>query len=339
MSKRDEQDIFDKVSDYVALVGRGQRSGKSYSQQQAQHIMHLMLSGQTLPEQTGALLMLLRMREETNVELAGFLQACRDTLPAEIKSLPSIDLDLGCYAGKRRHLPWLLLAVLCLAQKGYKILIHGLAESDSQRLYLDEVFKDLDWHQANNISTVKTQLDTHNFSYISIKDLHPGMTNLLSTRHILGLRNCLHSVAKMLNPANARASVHGVFHRELDNTHIEVAKLLGETQVSCIRGDSGEVEATPEKLFNMHVVDANGIEQVHEYPVLMENWAHQTRSRGSELLKQIWIGNEQCDYGVQATIGTLAVYLSTLHDLSPSDALKQASEMWDSREKTWPSIT
>lgn len=335
---RNDNEVFSRVSDYIALVGRGQKSGKTFNQEQACQIMTLMLQNQTLPEQTGALLMLLRMREETDIELAGFLQACRNTLIPHFTDLPDIDLDLGCYAGKRRHLPWLLLAVMTLAQNGYKIFMHGLQENDSSRLYLDSVFEQLVWRQANSIEQAKAQLSLHNFTYISIKDIHPNMHKLLSMRHTLGLRSCMHTLAKMLNPASAKASLHGVFHRELDNTHINVAQILNETRVACIRGDSGEVEATPEKSFTMHAIDRDGKQVSRDFSVQLDSWSLQTRNRGVEALKRVWKGDLKCEYGEKASITTLAVMLATIESLESEDALKQAQIIWHHRDKNWPNL-
>ena len=36
-----------------------------------------------------------------------------------------VDLDWPSYAGKKRHLPWYLLAAKCLAGHGVRILMHG----------------------------------------------------------------------------------------------------------------------------------------------------------------------------------------------------------------------
>ncbi|MGB3724530.1 MAG: glycosyl transferase family protein [Glaciecola sp.] len=331
MSSSKDAQVLSSISQYIALIGRGQKSGKTLSQAQAEDVMLRIFRNEALPEQTGALLMLLRMREETDEELSGFLQACRATLPNTLQLNTPIDLDLGCYAGKRRHLPWLLLAVKTLAQNGYKIFLHGLEEHDSNRLYLDSVFRALNWPIARSMQDASQQLALHNFCYMSITDVHPKMANLLSMRHTLGLRSCMHTLAKMLNPAAAKASVHGVFHRELDNTHINVAKNLNEVNVACIRGDSGEVEATPEKAFSMHYV-SNNCETELAFPALLPHWAHQTRNLGINALLDVWQGKVVVDYATAAIQSTLAVYLCCMHNLSSEQGLQRAKALWQSRK-------
>jgi anthranilate phosphoribosyltransferase len=332
---RDESEIFQSIKEYVALIGRGQKSGKTLSQIQAKDLMTRLLNDEALPEQVGAVLMLLRMREETVTELAGLLEACRNTVSLSIEQ--PISFDFGAYAGKRRHLPWFLLAAMALAGSGEKVFIHGLEETDTDRLYLDAVFRDLGWSMAQNSEHANQQLDKFGFTYMSIERFHPAMTRLLKTRHILGLRSCLHSLSKMLNPAKAQCSIHGIFHRDLDTTHIEVAKLLGDNLVACIRGDSGEVEVAPEKTFTMHSVENHQAVQ-RECPVLLEQWALQTRKLGTHGLKDVWTGAKPCEYGEKAVLGTIAVALCCRHSLSFDDGMKQAQELWDTRTKKWPEL-
>ena len=68
--------------------------------------------------------MLLRFKEETPEEVAGFVRSVRSSLePSDIKI--KIDLDWSSYAGKRRQLPWFLLSALMLSSNGVRIFMHG----------------------------------------------------------------------------------------------------------------------------------------------------------------------------------------------------------------------
>jgi anthranilate phosphoribosyltransferase len=337
MPNRNDADLFENLKSYVSLIGRGQKSGKTLSQAQARHLMQHLLNGDALPEQVGAILMLLRMREETVEELSGFLQACRDTISLSLPSDVPIAFDFGAYAGKRRHLPWFLLVAMALAESGENVFIHGLEENDSQRLYLDTVYRELGWQQAESSEQAREQLAQFGFTYMSIEHFHPAMTSLLKTRHILGLRSCLHSLSKMLNPANAQCSIHGIFHRDLDTIHIDVAKTLNENHVACIRGDSGEVEVTPEKPFTMHSLE-DGEKLTREFPVLMQQWALQTRNLGAIGLKQVWTGNQNNQYGENAVLGTLAVALACKYSLNLEASFKKAKQVWLGRSGRWPKI-
>lgn len=101
---------------YVRILGKGKSGSRSLSFEEAQTAFGMILTGDVLDAQLGAFLMLLRVKEESPQELAGFVNATREWLNA-----PCIDVDLdwSSYAGKRKHYPWFLLAALILAENGY----------------------------------------------------------------------------------------------------------------------------------------------------------------------------------------------------------------------------
>ena len=109
---------------FVRILGRGKSLTRSLTEAEAEEAMAMILNGDALPEQIGAFLMLLRLKEESPEEIAGFVRAARQRMkiPADA---PRVDLDWSSYAGKKRQLPWFLLAALCLAQSGRTIFMHG----------------------------------------------------------------------------------------------------------------------------------------------------------------------------------------------------------------------
>ena len=56
---------------YVRIIGRGKNVGRSYTEEEAETAMDMILADQVEPEQLGAFLMLLRVKEETPEEVAG----------------------------------------------------------------------------------------------------------------------------------------------------------------------------------------------------------------------------------------------------------------------------
>ena len=84
---------------FIAILGRGKSLTRSLTLAEAEEAMTMILAGQARPEQIGAFLMLLRVKEETGEEIAGFVRAVRAALP---KPTIRADLDWPSYAGKRR---------------------------------------------------------------------------------------------------------------------------------------------------------------------------------------------------------------------------------------------
>ena len=105
---------------YVRALGKGKLGSRSLSQDEDFDAMSIILQQQVEPEQLGAFLMLLRVKEETPAELAGFVAAVRSFHNYSSAQIPGIavDIDWSSYAGKKRHLPWFLLSALTLAGQG-----------------------------------------------------------------------------------------------------------------------------------------------------------------------------------------------------------------------------
>ena len=320
---------MNEFSHFIKTIGRGKRTGRYLSQDEAYRAFSLLLEGSAEPEQVGAFLMLLRVREEAPEELAGFVQACRNHSEPSLAGLQP-DLDLGCYAGKRRHLPWFLLAVLCLAQSGRQIFLHGAAEPDSQRLYLAPVFAALDLPIAQSTAEAKTHLQNYGLTYCGLEVCNPKLFQLLQMRTLFGLRSPASTLARMLNPSQARFSFHGVFHKHFDQRHVETARLIGDNQVSCLRGEGGEVEVNPERPLDQYIL-RDGKIHTQSFPALLAKPQIKPRQLDIQQLARVWRGQSDSEYAEQAVIGTLASMLSLMDYLTPNAALAQAQTLWRHR--------
>ncbi|WP_111977959.1 glycosyl transferase family protein [Algibacillus agarilyticus] len=318
---------------YIKAVGKGHKSGRYLTQSEAQDAMLQMLQQKATPEQVGALLMLLRVREESVEELAGFLTAARQCVDSDIAALDCIDLDIGCYAGKRRHLPWFILAVKALSQQGYRVLLHGTAEPESQRLYLKTVFEALNWPIAQNAQDIEQHIKATGFAYVDLKTIHPSLDALIQMRSLFGLRSCANTLARMLNPTQAPFSYHGVYHRDFDQRHAEVAALLVDKNVSCIRGEGGEVEINPERSVNVHIA-RDGEQTVAEIPTQLSQWQIKPRELSPEDLLVFWQKTDQDStdcYAYAAVTATMASMLILIEGLNVEDALVKAKAIWHNR--------
>lgn len=124
----------------MRILGKGKRGARNLTREEAREAMGMLLDGKVEDTQLGAFLMLLRHKEESPQELAGFTEALRERLNTPAIAL---DLDWPTYAGKKRHLPWYLLAAKCLAQNGVRILLHGGGAHTAGRLYTEQLLEPL----------------------------------------------------------------------------------------------------------------------------------------------------------------------------------------------------
>jgi len=210
---------------FIAVLGRGKSLTRALTFAEAEEAMAMILAGRARPEQIGAFLMLLRVKEETGEEIAGFVRAVRATLPR-----PAIraDLDWPSYAGKRRRLPWFLLAALTLADAGWRVAMHGLEGHTAGRLYAREAIARLGLPIADGFEEAAAKLETRNFVYLPLDAFCPRLAELFALRAILGLRSPVHTLARLVNPFDAPASIQSVFHPGYIAIHRDAALRLGE---------------------------------------------------------------------------------------------------------------
>lgn len=228
---------------YVRIIGKGKNGARSLTYEEAYQAFSMILKQEVLDVQLGAFLMLLRVKEESVDELAGFVQATRDQLNF---SPLTVDLDWSSYAGKRKHYPWFLLAALTLAQSGYKVFMHGASGHTLNRLYTEQVLEYLGYSICQSEQDVEYELEQHNFAYLPLEAISPVLSDLISLRNVMGLRSPIHTLARLINPFNAKATLQAIFHPAYRSSHQQTASRLGYQNSAVIKGEGGEFERNPD---------------------------------------------------------------------------------------------
>ncbi len=314
---------------FIQILGKGKRGARDMTQLEARQAMEMVLAGQVTPEQLGAFLMLMRVKEETPAEVAGFVEAARASLPSVAPG--TVDLDWACYAGKRRQLPWFLLAALLLASHGFKVLMHGLNQPGDHRVYVPQALRALGMQEAQSHQQAHQQIAARRLAYLPLPVLSPVLQHLIALKAILGLRSPVHTVLRMLNPYQAPASILGIFHPGYDLTHQQAALLLGDSRLAVFKGEGGEAECNPDGPCMVRgVIDG----QVRD-----QEWAPQFAQRhlrdeqmDCTQLRQVWEGNARHEYGEAALRATAAIALVALGQAqSPEEGLQRATHLWQTR--------
>lgn len=313
---------------FIRLLGRGKTLSRGLSAEEAQRAMTMILDGEALPEQIGAFLMLLRMKEESAHEIAGFVRAVRARLPAPSEPRPA--LDWPCYAGKARRAPWHLLAALRLAGAGYRIALHGLDGTTAGRLYAGETLARLGLPPARDWAEAQAQLAKRGFAYLSLDRIEPKLARLLALKPVLGLRSAVNTLARSLNPFGAKASLQAAFHPGYVPLHRDAALALGDSRVWSFRGDGGENERRPEKPVEIAAAE-DGIAGDFTFPSLIEAAPEKEGPPKIEALVEVWRGREDAR-AEGAIVGTMALALGVM-GFSPDDALAEARELWAARDR------
>ena len=328
-NKRNQYKDFEHpFAQYVRIIGKGKNGARSLTYDEAYHAFSMILKGDVLDVQLGAFLMLLRVKEESVDELTGFVQATKDQL--RFKKL-DIDLDWSSYAGKRKHYPWFLLAALTLAKQGYKIVMHGASGHTINRVYTEQVLEYLDYPVCKNENEVETQLNQCHFAYVSLDVISPILSDLISLRNVMGLRSPIHTLARLINPFDAKATMQAIFHPAYRTSHQQTALQLGYKNSAVIKGEGGEFERNPDAKTLICGIK-NGELYQHELPKLTENRSPIEEELDLAVFKSVWEGTQQHQYGEIAVTETIGIALYTMGVCSTyEEAMIQAKQFWAER--------
>lgn len=317
---------------FIRILGKGKNGSRSFTEEEAYESFLMVLNEEVTPEQLGAYLMLLRVKEETGEEVAGFVRAVRDFINIDTGNF-AVDLDWSSYAGKRRHLPWFILTALLLAENGTRIFMHGASGHTNGRIYTKDVLRELGFDVATNIDEAKQHITDSNFAYIDIEHLCPKLHTIIELRPFLGLRSPVHTISRMINPFNADYMMQGIFHPGYHPTHQQAGLILKQPNMAVVKGDGGEIERNPD----MKCL----VQSVHKGQMIDEEWPPMFKQRHVKddtldirNLIALWRGEIEHEYGMGAVVGTTAITLKMMGKAdSMEEAEKLAKSLWDARPK------
>lgn len=322
-------------AEFIKILGKGKRGARSLTELEAEHAMDQILAGEVAPEQMGAFWMLIRIREETVAETVGFARSTRRHLrdKGAMHQIRGVALDWPTYAGKRNELPWFLLAALALSHSGVKVLMHGHAFKDDDRLYIEPLLQWLGLPISHSATQAQTCLNDMGFAYIPLTDFAPQLAELMDLKHLLGLRSPVNTLVRLLNPFQAAASVHGVFHKGYDQLHLDVAGRLQDASVLVFRGGNGEAEVNPERDVALGYWQ-KGKERWQQWPKAEQQHVRQKDNLNPNRLLQHWTGATEDPFGQQAILQTMASVIGLIKGIdSQLECLTLAKTYWDQRDR------
>ncbi|MEF1310913.1 glycosyl transferase family protein [Vibrio mytili] len=246
------------ILDCIRTVGRGERGRKPLNFEQAYRVMDEYLNGEFDDDQMAMLLMLIRVQNETQQEIAGFVKAFQSRMPAI-----GADIDWPCYAGKRKSAghPWHVLAAKILADNGHKVLMHGYHDRQSGRLHAEDYLDEFGIVTAKSAEEAKRLLAEKNIVYLPLSGFAPQAETMISWKNRYGLRTPINTVVRALNPGQATIGIRGSFHPGFQQLHAEVEHEIGKTRhaVVSFKGQSGESEYNPKVSQTVWLSQTNGV--------------------------------------------------------------------------------
>lgn len=234
-----------QLAPIIKEIGRGARGARDLDEAQAEALFGAILDGQVPEMELGAILIAMRIKGESQAELAGFVRAMQArTARVDVPAGPRCVL-LPTFNGARKQANLMPLVALLLAREGVPVLIFGRHDFDSRESPF-ALLDALGLPRASSLAEANTQLSERRLACLPLAALNPGLDALMALRPRLGLRNSGHSVAKLLDAAPGRSvRVVAVTHPEyLDSMGQALLPLsLGDGRALLMRASEGEAYA------------------------------------------------------------------------------------------------
>lgn len=219
---------------YIKAVGTGPKSNRDLTKDEIIEAIDGILQQKCDSEQAAAFLMLLRVKLESEDELAGCLEACEKYILKE--DIPE-SIELGySYDGKTDQ-PYIFPLFGMILEEFFKQ--HKEVVPFSLVVSGDEL------QPAKDGLTVKelaTSVDLkNNMKFFDRKDFFKALSDLTPLRKKLYMRTIFNTVEKLLNPANSKYAITSAFHKPYVEKYM---KLFGSKyeNLLIVKGSEGSIE-------------------------------------------------------------------------------------------------
>lgn len=213
-------------------------TGDTLSQEQAESVMHLLLSGEGSSEQTAGLLMGLRSRGESLDELVGFTRVMREYMvPVEVTDPHAIDV-VGTGGDGSGTFNISTATMFVAAGAGATVAKHG-NRSVSSKCGSADVLRELGVHVELPAPAVERCIDEAGLGFMFAPLFHPALRHVMPVRRALAARTFFNILGPLCNPAGVRRGLFGAFSGQVASTMGAILSRLGSELAVTICSDDG----------------------------------------------------------------------------------------------------
>lgn len=216
-------------TDYLETISRGE----DLTEEQSSYAMKLILVGDISSEEVAAFLMGMRLKGETISELTGFVKQMRNAaVSVNVDTKGAVDL-CGTGGDKSGTFNISTAAMFVVAGAGVPVLKHGNRSVSSKSGSYD-VLETLGAVPNLGKEQVESLYNETGMAFMFAPNFHPALKYVMPARRALKIRTFFNMLGPLLNPADVKNQVVGVFSREaagqmiqiLANLHTESAYTL-----------------------------------------------------------------------------------------------------------------
>lgn len=254
-------------------------SGDELSIEEAEKIVGEIFTSAT-DAQIAALLMALRMKGESESEIAGFARGMRQAATRISPRTNNYKLVDTCGTGGdgTGTINVSTASALIAAAAGVPVAKHG-NHSVSSKSGSADVLEELGVPIDLGPGEAERSIEEHGFAFLYAPTFHPSMKRVAPIRREMGLRTIFNLLGPLTNPASPSSQVIGVYHPDLCEVFAMALGQLGVDRALVVHGN-GTDEITTAGPTKISELDNGSIET---YVVTPEDY-DLPRAEESELL-------------------------------------------------------
>ncbi len=218
------------------MAHRKLMNGEYLSQQEAQEFMNEVMQGTVSAARLAAALSALRVRGETDEEIAGFAQSMRQhavQLPIAPRTLLLDIVGTGGDGANTFNIS--TTSAFVLAAGGVPVAKHGNRAASSKSGSAD-VLEALGINIDAGPERIAAAIDTLGIGFMFARNFHPSLKHAAAVRTELASRTVFNLLGPITNPAGATHQVMGVYSPTLTATLAEALRRLGSTAALVVCG-------------------------------------------------------------------------------------------------------
>lgn len=240
-------------------------AGETLTRAQAADVMACVMSGEATPAQIGALLTGLRMRGETEEEIAGFVSVMRDNAVKVPAGRHSVVDTCGTGGDEVDTFNVSTAAAFVAAGAGVPVAKHG-NRAVSSRCGSADVLEALGIGTTASPELVGRCIDEIGIGFLFAPALHPAMRHAAGPRRELGMRTVFNVLGPLTNPAGARRQVLGVYADHLVPLVAGALARIGCDRAFVVHGSCGMDEVSTVGPTSVAIVEGDEVARTEWFP-------------------------------------------------------------------------
>ena len=227
---------------------------------ESMYLFEEIMNGKLSEIDISAILTSLKIKGETKEEILGATKIMRSKSLKISSSDNTVD-TCGTGGDMSDTLNISTAASLVAASCGIRIAKHG-NKSVSSKSGSADMLENIGYKFSDDPKNLEQQLQKNNFCFMFAQYHHSAMKHVINVRKTLSTRTVFNLLGPLINPANAKNQLLGVYDKKWLNIHCEVLNELGSNKVMVVHGFDGLDEITLSQ--NTHICELKD-KKIHNY--------------------------------------------------------------------------